>query len=470
VKGTSLGTLANGSLSIPDIGDSHFTLEKFSIRVGTKTYDVGVGTGTVEVVSTLTADLGGDLIEVLDSSGELNFGTDTLSNFAQSEVIYDEEFFDEGTLSAGEAQYNPATGVIRMSGSDLVSYSGEDVYFVERMITEDALDVRVSPVIGSFFFNRPLREGQLVEVSYFEADSQGELTTGDEITEFLPLIIRQEVATRVDETTYTVNPTGRTIADIETLIWVDSLLQNFGNAEEVTFTDGTLNFNAEISVDAVVEVNYAVYEAFGGEQAYNTSTLPVYRPPFFLEAEQDEFIVENDRTDEFTPGKLFRLGAVPFYIKSTSYDPNTNGTRVVLWPPFEQEAGSRAPGNDVLTVVSSKRVTPEVDGVSTGGDLGFLLDLKDKNDNPIGYEPVDKGMIDILFYGDVTRFAVAGHLIELDGYPFIIAAAELAQDGRTTKVNLTSPAPRGFNDSVDTGVPRGQPVRPDGDQRARPVR
>jgi hypothetical protein len=442
-RGVLLGEMANGSLFVPDVADIHFTTEKFSIRVGSKTYTIGTDLTVVAAFGPLT----GDEVEVLSTTGEVGFGATTLSDLEGADVVYDEEFLDATDLADGEAEYNPADGELNISDADISAHGGETAYFVERMITENALDVRVSPVIGSFFFNRSLREGQIVEASYFEADSQGALTTGTEITEFLSLIVRQETATLVDPFTYTVNPTGRTIAQaVETLIWVDNSLQNFGNAEDVTFDNGTLTFNEEVVATAVVQVNYAVFEAFGGEQAYNTSTIPVYRPPFFLEAEQVLFVLEGDRTADMVPGKLLRLGAQPFYIKSSTYNPSTDGTSIEVFPPSDVEAGSRAPGNDVLTLISSVPVTNTVDSVPTGyaPATGFLLPL-----TGVTYEPVDKGMIDIVFHGDVTRFAVAGHLLEMDGHPFIIAAAQIAGDGRTTLVSLTSPALRGFNSSTD---------------------
>lgn len=441
IRGTRLGRMANGSLFVPDVSDTHFINDTFAIRVGGKTYSFG---GDLTKVLVFTVPLTGDQIEILDATGELKFGVDTLAELAQSEVSYDQDFLPAVVLAAGAAEYDPGTGELNFSAADLASYTGNIAYFVERMITEEQLDVVVSPVVGSFFFNRPLREGQIVEVSYYAADSQGELVDGVLITEFLPLVVRLETASRVDSTTYTVNPTSRTISRrVEPFIWVDNHLQNFGNSEDVVFDDGTLTFAEEVVASATVDVNYGVLEAFGGEQAYNTSVIPVYRPPFFLEEGQALFVLQNDRTAEMVPGKLFRLGPQPLYIKSSSYKALTNGTSVTVWPASERESGSRSPAEDSLTLLSSVPVTDEVDGVPTGGSTGFLMSLT------VTYEPVDKGMISIIFHGNLTQYAVAGHLLEIGGYPFIIVNSELAEDGRTTIVHLTTAAPTGFNDTVD---------------------
>ncbi len=435
VRGEVLGEMANGTLFVPDTADTHFTSAAFSIRVGGKTYTHGTDlTG----VGAFTSPLTGDQIQYRTSTGELKFGVTTLADLDGADVTYDEEFLPAAALVAGQAEYDPTTGAINLSAADITAHAGTEAYFVEQMVTEDALDVRVSPLIGSFYFNRPLREGQLVEVSYYKADNQGGLAS-DLITEFLPLIVRQEAATRVTGTVYTVNPTAKTVSSVVSpLIWVDSNLQNFGNANDVEFVDGVLTFNYEVPSTAVVQVNYGVLEAFGGEQAYNTSTVPVYRPPFFLPANASGFVLDGNRTGDMVAGKLLRLGAQPFYIQSAVYNALTDGTTVTVFPTSPVEAGSRAPGNDALSLVSSVPVTSTVNGIATGYAAvgGFMLVVS------TAFEPVDRGMTDIVFQGDLTRFAVAGHRMEIGGHPFIIAAATLATDGRTTLVTFTSPARR----------------------------
>lgn len=453
-RGTEIGVLANGSLFIPNVLDPHFINENFAIRVGSKTYPVGTGAGTVEVVAVLTPGLTGDLIECLDTTGELNFGTTTLAELEGSFVAYDQEYLEPTALAAGQAEYNPNDGGINLSDADMAAHGGESAYFVQKMITEEREDVVISPLVGSFYFNRPLRAGQLVEAQYYQADVEGN-QIGNEIIEFLPLIIRLEEATRVSAKIYTVNPSGRTIAtNVDPLMWVDSQLQNYGNLNNVSFVNGTLTFNEDIDAAAVVQVNYGVYEAFGGEQAYNTSTIPVWRPPFFLEKDQSDFTVEGDRTSSLYPGVLMRLGAAPFYIKASVYNAGDNTTTVTVWPTPQNEAGSRAPGNDVLTLNTTQAVTTDVDGVPTPANAGFLLNTG------ATYEPVDKGMLSILFQGDLTANAVTGHLLEIGGYPFFIVNSELSDDGRTTRVDVTTPSPVALSPATDAAYISARPIYP----------
>jgi hypothetical protein len=452
-RGVELGVMANGSLVVPDLTDPHFLADDFSIRVGDKTYTIGTNLTKVLVFS---SPLPGDQIEYGDPSsaiaGQLKFGEDTLADLEGSVVLYDQEYLDPTVLVAGTGEYSPVDGGINLSAADMTVHAGETTYFVEKMITEDRLDVVVSPIVGSFYVNRPLRAGQLVEAQYFPADTQGQ-KAGSEIVEFLPIIVRQETATRINARTYTVNPTGRTIAtSVEAWIWKDSVLQNYGTVN-ADFQNGIITFYSDVDVASVVQVNYGVYEAFGGEQACNTSSIPVWRPPFFLLANQDTFVLDGDRTD-LVPGMLLRLGAIPSYLKSVAYDGGTDQTTVVVWPPSDKEAGSRAPGNDVLTLLSSVPVALDVDGTPTSGSPGFLPVVATT------YEPLDKGMLSVHFHGDTTQFMVAGHLLEIGGYPFIIVGSSLAEDGRTTKVDISSPCPIGLDSGIDAVRLSVRPIYP----------
>lgn len=442
-KGTELGVMANGTLYV-DILDPHFADETFEIRVGNTTYSFGI---SLSIVAAFSVPLLGDVIQVLDTTGEIKFGETTLEEYDSAIVLYDEAFSTPTTLPAGTAEYDAASGEVNLSAADMTAHGGEAAYLVQRMITEEREDVVVSPLAGTFYFNRPLVAGQLVEVEYYQADVLGQ-KSGSVIVEFLPVMVKQEVATRVSGTEYTVNPTGKTVAAaVEPYIWVDTYLQNFGNASEVSFSDGRLIFNDAVDAAAEVLVNYAVYEAFGGETVYNTSKIPVYRPPFYLEANATGFELEGDRSQEFQPGMLLRLGAVPLYIESVSYSAGTNSTTVNTWPTYEVELGSRAPGNDVLTLVTNLPVTPSVNGTGTSAHTGFLMDLPG-----VTFEPLDKGMLSGIFHGDLTTYAVPGHLMEIGGYPFLIVASTFDEAGRTTRVEFANAVLTGLSSSDNVKI------------------
>lgn len=465
VRKTKLGTVANGSLFVPDATDAHFTTAAFSVRVGAQSYEVGTNLTGVTVFSD---PLSGDQVEYgLPASGiegQLNFGETTLDELEESLVYYVQEFTDPAGLSAGEAEVDPTTGDLNLSAVDMASYGGEEAYFVEQMITEGREDVVIGPMQGAVFFHRPLRAMQLVEVSYYQADVSGQQVLDEdgnptEIVEFLPLYVRLEEATFTTDYEWAFNPTGRTVrGDIPSQVWVDNRLQNYENVPTCTVVadESVLRFTKSVSSGSVVKINYAVNETFGGEQGFTVSTRPVYRPPFFLLADESTFELETDRTTDMVPGKLLRLGATPFYVKSSTYDATTDVTMVGIFPTPDREAGSRAPGNDVLTLLSAVPVATDVDGVATSAAAGFLLTLT------ADYEPVDAGMVSVIFKGNVTRYAVAGHLLEFGGYPLICAGSQLSQDGLSTSVHFTSPFLRGFDPTVDVVKVSVRPVYPPG--------
>jgi hypothetical protein len=460
---TLLGVLANGTLAVPDVDDPHFGDAAFKVVVGSQDYVVG--TNLVGVTS-FTDPLPGDQVEyglpMSGIEGQLNFGSDTLDDLEESLVYYAQVFTDPVYLARGTAEVDPASGDLNLSDADMEDHAGEAAYFVEQMVTEGRTDVAVSPLQGAVAFKRPLREFQLVEASYYQADASGNQmldASGSPtlITEFLPLYVRQEEATENTTLEYAFNPTGRTVrGDVPSQVWVDNRRQNYGNTLDVTLDAdaSVLRFSLPIARTATVTVNYAVNETFGGEQGFAVSTTPVWRPPFFLQEGASTFELATDRTGDMLPGKLLRIGSSPFYVKAASYDAGTGATTVTIFPTPATEAGSRAPGNDVLTLLSSVPVAPDVDGVSTGADAGFLLTLS------ADYEPVSKGMLSIVFRGDVTRYTVAGHLVEVGGVPFLSAGTTLSDDGRTTTVNLTTPFMRGFDPTVDAVKVSARPVYP----------
>ena len=99
--------------------------------------------------------------------------------------------------------------------------------------------------------------------------------------------------------------------------------------------------------------------------------------PFFLEEGQSTFTLEGDRTSDYVAGMLLRLGATPFYFKELVYDAGTNLTTVTVWPTPAKEAGSRAPGNDVLSLITTDPVTDETEYLwLTDSDTGCQLETE----------------------------------------------------------------------------------------------
>jgi len=459
--GAELGTLTEFGMGVLDLADPHFTnstaspdVAYFQLRVGSTEFNTG--TGNLSIVTVFPGAIpAGTILVGEDGSGiagEIRYAADVLSDQEGEPVYYDQLFLAATVLAAGEAEINPATGAVNLSSSDLATYAGQGAYFVEQMVTENSLDVTISPINGSLLFNKPLREFQIVETSYQQANTDGTVIPGV-ITEYLPLIVRLEEATAIDSFTYTVNPTGRTLdQNIEPFIWAGVELQNYAGQITATLNpDNTIAFSSAVGSGDTVKANYGVLKAFGGEQAYTVSRFPVYRPPFLLVEQQDTFTLETDRTDDLLVGQLALVGPVPFYVKAVSYSGSTDETTVTFWPPPLTEAGSRAPGKDAGFTVTSVPVAividPDGTPVAGGGNAGFLLLVDTTPGSGTPLLPGDRGQTSFTFAGDITQFARAGHLLEVGGYPHIIIGSNLTEDGRFTLVSVSNPLYKGFDNT-----------------------
>lgn len=471
---TNLGVLANNVLVVPD--STRFTPQEFTLRVGAQVFthgsdltavatfssDPGGGTG-VEYASAATIDTNGRVIP----KGELRFGSQLLIDLASSKVWYVEGFQDPDSLVAGTAEYEPNKGDVNLSTADMTTWGTTTpvtkVYFVERQITEQRQDVAVSPLIGAFAFHHPIQTNQSVEVEYFAADIEGR-KQGNAIIEFLPVFIRDEPCVRVTQNVYTFNAALRTVDQrIEPTVHIGPMMQNFGGTDYVTeyMPDGTgqITFVSKVvRSDLPVRINYAVFEALGGEKGYESSTKPLYRPPFFIQEAQSRFGLRGDRSTEFLPGQMLRLGSHCFYIKALTYFPSRivdgvekgDVTSVDIFPSTVIEVGSRAPGNDIVTVITASPITSSVDvdgpaPVATSADAGFMSVI---DTAVFPFEPVARGQATVTFLGDMTLFAVPGHILEVGGQPFTIGKVEQNEDGTRTKITVAAPFLQSFNMQV----------------------
>ena len=443
---TDLGILANG-LKITATADPHFTSGAFAIRIGaTATYmPVGVTTfspnpATVEYITSGT------------DVGTLKFNTSILSTLSNARVYYAQDFLDPASLAAGTAEYDPITGIVNPATADVVANAGKVLYFVEQLVTENRKDVAINPILGSFSLNTPATKGVLIETAYWQADLEGR-KIGDQIVELLPVFVRNEVATRVATNKYTFNTNKAHAIDqaVEPIVYIGPMRQNYGRLDFVVdypargadVGKGVITFLSHTVPDNVdVKVTYAVYDMQGGERAFEVSTKPVYRPPFFIKASQDRFGLRGDRTADYVPGQLIRIGEDCFYVKSLKYYPqnatNTGDvTAVYIFPSTINEVGSRSPGNDILTVVSGRPITTVVDPdgtpVTTTAASGYMIPLVG-----VQFDPVVQGQKSVVFYGDLTQFAVAGHILEIGGVPYTIAAVDRDATGTRTKIAVTS--------------------------------
>jgi len=485
----NLGTLANDSLEVPTTDVLRWAGQNFSIRVGTQLLQHGAGLTGVNVFSPDPG--GGNGIEylladvlvggVLVPQGRLKFGTTVLSAMTASRVWYVEEFLDPAVLLAGQAEYNPRDGSLNLSAADMVAQAGQRLYFVEQMVTEQQQDVGLNPLLCAFAFHSPLTRGSVVEVRYWRADLEGR-KIGAQIVEFLPVSIRGDVATQISANTYQFNTALDTVdQSIDPVIYSGATMQNIGGRVDCTVDyppalggAGRIKFYRDIPTYVKVTVNYAVYEARGGERAYEGSQKPAYRPPFYIKAAQDRFGLRGNRVAEFTPGQMIRLGEICHYIKSLTYYPSRmveeiqkvghqkvrvqvqkgDVTSVGIFPPTVIEEGTRSPGNDVITLITAAPITTVVDPdgstpVVTTAPAGFMSVI---DTSVFPFEPVNRGQKEIVFLGDLTQFAIPGHILEVGGCPFTVTQTTLSEDGTRSQISVASAFQSAFTMSTPPTV------------------
>lgn len=444
------------AVSVPDVVDPHFTdvPAAFGITIGSTVYTVA--SSNLIPVSVFTTGLAGDVIEFGEPGsgsieGQLNLGSDTLSIHTGSMIYYTPLFRDPTVMAAGEAEFSPYTGEINLSAPVLALYGGTTAYWVETLIAgEDAV---LGPIQGTVFLRRPMRSFQVLEVSYTRATTAGtkfiDPATGlpVDITEQLPLFVRLEAATRIDARTYSFDPTGRALrSDIDAAVWVGPRLVTTGNVPLATvdYANARITFREDVDPAAPVRINYAVTQAFGGEQSYTVSAPPVWRAPLIIPAGGTEFDALGDRTAELPFGSLLTVGPVCFYVAGTVYDASVDRTVVTVWPASAVETGTRDPGSASPATVTNVPVALDVNGVPASGNAGLLMLVA------APYAPVDRGQTSITILGDVTQYARTGHLVEIGGYPNTVIGAVLSDDGSATTVTVGTPFQRGFDSTSDS--------------------
>jgi hypothetical protein len=445
-QGTNLGSVVATGLVCPDPTDIHLTLSGgaaayFQIRVGAKVYSLAAGN--------MTLDTGTPAVDEIDVStagvtvGEILVGADVVDDLTGSTVYYDQLFLAQADVPAGTCEIAPLDGSVNILSTDATDYDQDTAYFVEQMVTDNDRDAKINPMNGSLLFMQPLRAMQIVEVNYFQADTNGDKKLDEngnpvEITEFLPLMVTLEVCTYVSDTKWTYNPTGRTLSTtVDPMMWVGTNLMNYAGVKNAEASAGVLTITTEASAlleadsSTAVKINYGVLEAFGGETAYTVSKPPVFCKPFWIPANTSTFTLETDRTADFVAGLLMVLGPTPLYIDASAYDAATDLTTVAIYPTPENEVGSRAPGRDAGLTLSDFLVS-----VDRGGSTGFMPTL-DTVTTPL--LECDRGQTSVSFYGDVRLYMQTNHLLEIGGYPYIIVSASLSDDGYNTIVMVGTP-------------------------------
>lgn len=441
-----LGVMAQGTLSVPHIGADApwLTSGAFSITVGTTNFVQAVG---LIPVSSFSSDPGAT-IEYKTSDGALKFGSTVLQNLEGASVTWVPTVLPAAVIPTGTAQVVPSSGLVGLSQVDLTAKAGMSVYWVEQMIPNT--DVTLNPVLGAFTFAQPLRAGQLVETEYTRAvDGTGAklLTDGvpDVVKEFLPSFIRREVAVAQSPQVYTFNSAERT-ADptVSPQVMAGSYMATYGVPPDATvdFVVNTITFTNPPAPGTRVTISYAVLEALGGESTYDVSSPPVWRPPFYIPAGATSFTLTTDRRGDLTLGKMLRLGSFLTYITGTSYNATTNVTTVTIAPSPTSGVGNLAPGEAPLCLITDRPVS--LPGSAVGVEYrGFMPTMASAYGLSVfpHFDPLTPGQTEMRFDGDITRYAVVGHILEVNGNPFLIAKSDLSESNRQTIITLGSPYP-----------------------------
>lgn len=420
---SNLGTLTEDTSLASVSNNAHFLSGDFKLQIGLNSF-------TATLVSTFSEEP--TEIEY-KATGELNFPASVLTEYEGASVWYIE------TLPAlvTSPEYDYESGALRLP-------SVNTAYAVETL--QPNLDVTLSPTLGSFALAAPAKTGQLLEASYYQADRQSQ-PTGDLVTEFLPVSIQNEIATRLSSAQYQFNLSGNTITDSsQVVVYVDSELQGFGGS-----IDYTISYDAnqkwlifflgkQITSTQTVKVSYPVLEAKGGETIYNTSKRPVYRPSFYIPKGSSYLALRGDRSAEFFIGQMLRIGPDTFYVKGSTYYSSGNATQVDIFPSPIVEIGSRSSTEPLLLLRTTK---PMVDVVDPFGNLPVsVLDPP-----PDYFETFESdftiGRDTIRFFKPLTF--TPGHILEIDGDPYTIVQSLISDDGANTTVTVSSPFRSLFN-------------------------
>lgn len=439
---STLGQVSNDSLAVPT--GPQLDSGSFSIRVGSKTYTHGVD---LIPVSSFSPDPGSN-VEYIQSGpgvGNLKFGSAVLRDYQSASVFYVEELLPPALITSGLGEVNPTTGGVSISLASTAPRTGRKIYLATKMIP--GVNGSINPILGSFTFRQPVPAGRFVEATYTRAkESTGEkiVVNGQPVvvTEILPSFIRREIATRISDQVYSFNPLGRELdVSVEPRVYAGARMTSYGvpSASSVNFEASTISFQDPVAEGTVVTISYAVLETIGGETTYTVSQPPVWRPPFFIGKNQSTLTFPGDRRVDLAPGRLLRLGGFVTYLKTVTQ--NGTNTNVTIFPAPPNGAGSLAPGENSLCLVTDRAITPLVDGVSIPNvDPGFLATFLTAYGvaSVPRFEPLLVGATDIVLSGDFTRYAIAGHVLEAFGVPYVISGSTIAVDGRSTTITLTS--------------------------------
>lgn len=286
-----------------------------------------------------------------------------------------------------------------------------------KTLTSD--DVTCRPLSGTFGLTNPALSGDMYKATYYKATSSGG-RTGDSTTEFMTSQVINEVATRTSANVYTFAPD-------KTILSTDATIVVKGPQTLVAGTDYNLQGKEIHFIDAVgvgftdtIYVSYTTPSMNGGEIALASVNKPLYSPPFFIPAGRDYVGLRGDRTSDFETGQLLRIGSDCIYVTNVEYFPNSDATKVSIYPSTTSELGSRSPGN-------AGTIT-----LKTLGAVSHTTSPEEWSD-ALTVTHADKGGTKVTLASMPSTAVAVGGIVELAGVPYVIAAHS------GTELTLASP-------------------------------
>jgi len=323
------------------------------------------------------------------SNGELTFNVDDIEAFPDAQVILEPSLSDDG---------HPDSLIEVLSKNRTVGIPSS-LDNVKVVVLLEETQYTVQKANGSIFFDSQIKEGTRLRVRYYtDGDTEIIEDVGFQRKETLSVSSGQSSAT------FAAGP-------IELDDQRDVTLFVNGSPTPSTRNGKTLSFSP-ISGNRLVQVNYHVTEAGGGEKL-----VRLLQKPFFPDIVVDQGLnqtfygdhrsVLQEDTVIFVDDQAFRIDGTP------TYDPNSDITSVGFIPS-----------------VPESLVSPAIQGTSdpvTEFDLiQVVADSNSSGDQEIG------------FFGDVADLFPTSYILTLDGAPYHIDSSSFDEGKGMTKVGVRS--------------------------------
>lgn len=377
------------------------------------------------------------------SSYRFRFGLDRFSTVVSVVSV----FSPPASLAQGGVEILETSGEVNFSQDDV--NAGGDVSSVREL--RQQIDYTISPELGFVEFTQRMLSGDEGLITYVPA------TTGTPVQERVRWIVRKELSQAHPAPTNTVrfNPDGHEVAaDPAPAVFRGGRPQRNDVQVKLDVATSTVQFlDDDVVTDALphgsvvnpvenVYVDYYIFDAVGGEQSTTVLDPPMAVSQVAIQEGQDRFTIGGDRTADFPPEHLLRFGSTEVYhIGSSVYDVGSNETTVVLSSPQKFAETYNNP--------------PEVYVSSGPVRLGFSVVFPSYfTTETTPFDPAARGMNTFSFHGDVTSRYEPGSVLSVTGSGvfdmYLVQGATYSSDNDRTTLTLASTLRRQVRGSTYT--------------------